>query len=88
MGMGMGMGMDDRLKLPKLLDWYDLWFLDIMAFGLFMFSDDYDWLCIVYWYTNEYSPRDSTSSRICNCKGHGFCRSSTPSHSTNHCLWG
>ena len=32
----MGMGMDDRLKLPKLLDWHDLWFLDIMAFGWFI----------------------------------------------------
>lgn len=53
----MGMGMDDRLKLPGLLDCHDLWFSDIMAFGRFIFTDDYDWLCTVYWYTNGYSPR-------------------------------
>ena len=32
----MEMGMDDRLKLPKLLDMYDLWFLDSMAFDWFI----------------------------------------------------
>ena len=44
------MGMGNQLKLPKLLDWDDLWLFGYYGVWL-VYIDDYDWRCTVYWYT-------------------------------------